>query len=215
MEDSDSTSLRVLLPILDLLCLSNIGQSLKICLTVTLVLHCGHSGIGSCGLFIRYPCVSNVWPMRSRDNTTLLERAIRTNDLQLYIYTLTPIIDLFFAMNHLNYARWLSKFQLDLMNVDDSHPGLNAILENGSFSIRRTDKQFSRIPIDLTLEQTVNADASSHLSTMTNNYSARFRWMATNAIRASFVNLIEEMAGLVATKDGTVELQPSRIRHHN
>ena len=91
-----------------------------------------------------------------------LEKAIQTNDLQLYIYTLTPIIDLFFAMSHLNYAKWLSKFQPDLMNLDDTHPGLKAILENGSFSIRRTDKHFSRIPIDWTLEQTVNADASCH-----------------------------------------------------
>ena len=28
--------------------------------------------------------------------------------------TLTPIINLFFSTNHVNYSRWLSKFQLDL-----------------------------------------------------------------------------------------------------
>ena len=72
-----------------------------------------------------------------------------------------------------------------------------------------------RIPIDLTLEQTLNADASCHLSSMTNNYSARLRWTVTKATQASFVNLIEEMAGFVALQDGTVELQPSRIRHVN
>ena len=38
------------------------------------------------------------------------ERAIRTNDINLYIQTLTPITGLFFAMNHVNYCRWLTKF---------------------------------------------------------------------------------------------------------
>ena len=67
-----------------------------------------------------------------------LERAIRTNDIDLYIYSVTPIIDLFFATNHVNYSRWLTKFQLDLLNIDDTHPGLREILEKGVFSVRRT-----------------------------------------------------------------------------
>lgn len=55
------------------------------------------------------------------------ERAIRTNDLGLFIYTLTPIIVLFFATGHINYSRWLTKYQLDLLNIDHSHPGLEEI----------------------------------------------------------------------------------------
>ena len=35
--------------------------------------------------------------------------------------------------------------------------------------------------------------------------------MVTQAMQASFVNLTEEMAGLVATQDGTVELKFSLI----
>ena len=89
-----------------------------------------------------------------------LERAIRTNNIDLYIYSMTRIINLFFATNHVNYSRWLSKFQLDLLTNDDTHPGLRDILEDGVFSVRRTPHQFSRCPVDLTLEQTVNADAT-------------------------------------------------------
>ena len=47
-----------------------------------------------------------------------LERAIRTNDIDLFLHVLTPIINLFVATNHINYSRWLSKFQLDLLNID-------------------------------------------------------------------------------------------------
>ena len=68
-----------------------------------------------------------------------MERAIRTNDIDLFVHALTPI-NLFFATNHINYSRWLSKFQLDLLNIDNTHPGLRGILEGGAFSVRRTNK---------------------------------------------------------------------------
>ena len=122
------------------------------------------------------------------DHYHSLERAIRTNNIDLYIYSMTPIINLFFSTNHVNYSRWLSKFQLDLLNIDDTHPGLRDILEDGVFSVRRTPHQFSRCPVDLTLEQTVNADAASRqtgLVLATNNYCARLRWMLTKSSRAA------------------------------
>ena len=126
------------------------------------------------------------------DHYHSLERAIGTNNIDL-----TPIINLFFSTNHVNYSRWLSKFQLDLVNIDDTHPGLRDILEDGVFSVRRTPHQFSRCPVDLTLEQTVNADAASKqtgLVSATNNYCAWLQWMLTKSSRAAFIGLLREMA---------------------
>lgn len=48
-----------------------------------------------------------------------------------------------------------------MMKMEDSHPGITQYFEKGIISIRRTTKSFSRIPIDLTLEQTINAGAAS------------------------------------------------------
>lgn len=90
-------------------------------------------------------------------------RAVREDDVDLFIYALTSVTDLFFATNRQNYARWMSRYQLDLMNLPATHPGLKEMLADGLFSIRRTDNQFSRLPVDLTLEQTVNADAASRM----------------------------------------------------
>lgn len=56
------------------------------------------------------------------------------------------------------------KYLDNLLKVDQTHPGLFEELENGSFGIKRTDKPFSRQPIDLTLEQTINSDAASKLT---------------------------------------------------
>ena len=45
--------------------------------------------------------------------------------------------------------------------MEDTHPGISEFFENGGISIQRTNKRFSRIAIDLTLEQTINKDAVS------------------------------------------------------
>ena len=45
-----------------------------------------------------------------------------------------------------------------LLRWNESHPVINDDFQNGGFGVERT---FSRSPIDLTLEQTVNADSAS------------------------------------------------------
>ena len=52
-----------------------------------------------------------------------LEHAIRSNDIDLFTYTLMEVIALFFMTNHVNYSRLISKFQLDLLNIDKRIPG--------------------------------------------------------------------------------------------
>lgn len=147
-----------------------------------------------------------------------LERDIWTNDIDLFIYTLTPSIDLFFATAHVNYSCWLTKYHFDLLNMDDTHPGLREILNNGCFTVRRPEHDFSRIPTDVALEQTINADAASRLTgitSFTNDYSARLRWTITKATRASFITLLQEMARLITKEDFTLELHLRRIQQDN
>jgi hypothetical protein len=45
--------------------------------------------------------------------------------------------------------------------MEETHPGISSMFENGAISVRRTQKNFSGSAIDFTLEQTQNADASS------------------------------------------------------
>ena len=130
---------------------------------------------------------------------------------------MTPIIALFFVTNHVNYSRWLSKFQLDLLNIHNTYPGLREILDQCAFSVRRTDHNFSRLPVDLTLEQTIIEDAASRktgVSSMTNNYNARLRWMLTKAARASFIDKVDDLAAISDKEDVTADLQSSRLRHN-
>lgn len=72
--------------------------------------------------------------------------------------------------------------------------------------------------MDLTLEHTVNADAASRLTgitTFTNDYSARFRWMVTKSTQAAFISQLQEMTGLISKENVTTELRPRRIQRDN
>lgn len=130
----------------------------------------------------------------------LLERAIRTSDVELYKYATYEISAQFFAFNHHNYARWLVRNNNDLMNIENTHPGLLEELKSGAMSIRRTPKTFCRSPIDLTVEQTINANAANRLTGITcftNNLQARQRWSETHSARTAITSSFLESLGLV------------------
>ncbi|OXU31268.1 hypothetical protein TSAR_012170 [Trichomalopsis sarcophagae] len=65
---------------------------------------------------------------------------------------------------HSNDSRWLVKYYDNLLKVEKTHPGLEMQFKNEYFGIKRTNKRFSRSPVDLTLEQIVNAAAAKLLT---------------------------------------------------
>ena len=85
-------------------------------------------------------------------------RSIRIGDFDLYIYCLPKFASLFFALNHQNYARWLVRYHDNLLKLSETHPEVYMDFQEGCFAIKRTQKGFSALPIDLTLEQTINAE---------------------------------------------------------
>ena len=75
----------------------------------------------------------------------------------------------------------------NLLMLNESHPDIE--FQNGGFGVKRTSNNFSRSPIDLTLEQTVDADAASQrtgIGTFTYSISARQRWSHSQANMVNF-----------------------------
>ena len=108
-----------------------------------------------------------------------LSRSIISGDLELYIHCLPKLAEVFFASNHYNYAKWITKYRENLMSIDFTHPEVQGEFRNGCFSLKRTRKCFLSGPTDLALEQTISTDAASHrtcISSITNSISARKRW---------------------------------------
>lgn len=134
----------------------------------------------------------------------LFEFAIRCSDIDLYIYVAHKMCALFFGLNHQNYARWLTRNLDDFMNIENTHPGLLEDFKNGALSIRRTSKNFCRSAVDLTLEQTINADAANKLkgvTAYTNSLCARQRWSETHTIRTAIITKVLESLHLDKTPE--------------
>ena len=131
-------------------------------------------------------------------------RSVRSGDLDLYLSCLPEITNLFFALNHMNYARWLVRYYDSLIKLPETHPEVNADFKKGWFGIKRTGKPFSSTPIDLTLEQTINADASSQrfgITSMTNSISARQRWAESHFFRTNIISSLLDMLDLKKKED--------------
>lgn len=106
----------------------------------------------------------------------MLNTNIRTGNFELFKYILPKITNLFFLFNRPNYARYLVKYHDNLLKIDETYPGLRDQLKKGSFDVKRTNKNFSRQLVELTLEQTINADAANKLTGIiqnTNSIAAR------------------------------------------
>ncbi len=72
----------------------------------------------------------------------VLNRDMRSNNVQLFASALFHISSLFFSTNYPNYARWMSRYALDLLNIDETYPGLSEVLEGGAFSVCRGNQDF-------------------------------------------------------------------------
>jgi len=133
------------------------------------------------------------------------------NDVNLFIHMLERMCPVFFATNTSNYAKWMKRYHLNLLNMDNTHPGTREDFQNEALSVRCTDKCFSRTPVNLMLEQTINADVMSRLTGITAftlSVSARKRWMITRTAQISIVgHLLKKKDVHKDTKRTHVDLQ--------
>lgn len=141
-------------------------------------------------------------------------RSIRTNDIELFIDSLWDMVDFFFIYNQPNYARWTLKFLSNLIDEKNEGSYFWEELSKCGLGVKRTKNKFSRSPVDLTLEQTINADSADGLkgiSHFTNSIGARQRWAYTHAIRTKIISTLLLNVGLTRQDDVTPELRKSRM----
>ena len=142
-------------------------------------------------------------------------RAYRTNNLEMYTYALEKMIPAFFSGKRLNYARWMTIYLVKLLNIGTESPDIKHALSQGGLGIKRSTNSFSRVPVDMALEQTVNADAASRFTGITafaNSESARSRWMITRSLRSEIVGRLLESSGIIKAPDSKHDLEEGRIK---
>ncbi|XP_032457827.1 uncharacterized protein LOC116417096 isoform X1 [Nasonia vitripennis] len=149
------------------------------------------------------------------DYYLMFTRSIRIGDFALFKEVIPKMANLFFMFNQGNYSRWLLKYHDNLLKVEETHPDLGIQFKNGYFGVKRTNKKFSRSPVDLTLEQTVNADAARRLTGVThftNSINARQRWSKSHSIRSTLISYTYEEIGLKKAQDITGDVEKHQIK---
>ncbi|KAJ8670310.1 hypothetical protein QAD02_001569 [Eretmocerus hayati] len=149
-------------------------------------------------------------------NILMLERAIRTSDFELLMYVLPKFTDVFFAFNHQNYARYLSLYHDNLMNIDHTHPGLKATMIR-SLGVRRNDKDFGKQDYDYVLETTINNESANKMTGtrhIMNNLGALQRWTDSHTLRTDIIAYTTKKLQLQSKEDVTFELRPCTLKKH-
>ena len=126
------------------------------------------------------------------------------------------ITNYFFTFNQPNYARWLVQYHDNLLMLSETHKDVHDEFMKGCFGIKRIkkafSKYFSRLPIDLTLEQTVNVNAVSKKTAIpyfTNSVSARQLWADSHFVRMKVLS--EVLNKLDMTTDASQDVKPNQI----
>lgn len=65
-----------------------------------------------------------------------LTRSIRVGYLELFISCLPKMSNIFFALHHPNYARWMIKFHDELLKLGETHPEVYREFKKVSFCAR-------------------------------------------------------------------------------
>ena len=84
-----------------------------------------------------------------------LVRAFREANFALYVDAIQQILPSLFAMDHINYARWLAVHYRDLQVLSSRHPDVYKHISDGAFVVHKIKGAFS-IALDHAHEQ-VNA----------------------------------------------------------
>lgn len=95
------------------------------------------------------------WSITLKLEMLLLQfvRSIRSTDFSLYKESMNKLLPWFFAMDHTNYARWLSIHLYDMLDLPRTNPTVNQYFDAGRFVITKTKRRFSSIGIDHAHEQ--------------------------------------------------------------
>ena len=72
-----------------------------------------------------------------------MNRSLREVDLHGYISCLPKFTNVFFALNHPNYARWTVKYRNSLLSLEETHSETFREYQDSMFSINRITKPFS------------------------------------------------------------------------
>ena len=158
---------------------------------------CENTMSGACGKTAKF------WMIYCHlvDLYLLFHGAMKTCDVDLFTYVLHDMSKIFFTTNHQNYAKWMTRYSLELLNIDLP---MRIMLINGGLSVQRSKNHFSGVGVDMASEQMINGEAKSKLKgiiAFVDVNTAVNRWLITSSMRTEIVNKVLNIAGLGPNDD--------------
>ena len=128
-----------------------------------------------------------------------LVRAFREANFDMYVQSVRDLLPWMFAMDHGNYARWLSVHYRDMCILFSKHPDVYNHFQEGCFTVHKTSRRFSSTALDHAHEQ-VNAEVKGDGGAvgLTENPAALRRWMVAGP---EIAQMIQELEGDNSTTD--------------
>lgn len=120
------------------------------------------------------------------------------------------MVDFFFALNQ-PYARWALLYVSNLIDLYNHNSSLVHEFRRGAFEIKSTNANSARSPVDLTLEQIINTDASNQLTDNLAVDSISQWWALSHSMKAKILPSVKEDIGLTKKNDTSHSLRKSKM----
>ena len=137
----------------------------------------------------------------------------RTGNWDGYLETIYQFLPYCFSLNRNKYARNLSYFYLDMIDLEKRNPDAHAYLKNGGFTGSSTGLTHSNIPMDQTIETTINrfSKSTGGINGKTENQGACEKWVRLNHYLCALKEHMDKKVGNVRTFQH-VEFGENRMR---
>ena len=143
-----------------------------------------------------------------------LLRASREGNWHLHLSAISKMIPWCFAYDRVNYARYLPAYLTKMYSLKEKHPEVYNIFCNGGFSVQLADQNpFGRIPVDQTIEMTINKDTQTAGGTtkFSKKSGAVSRFYLTAEYRSGFLANLRDITNTSRSSLNHSDLQRPRI----
>ena len=142
-------------------------------------------------------------------------RSFREGNWSLHTNCVHGVLPFMFACQRQNYAWSLSYYYSEMCQLPANHPDVFNAFCNGEFAVRRSGKAFAALPVDQTIEQTLNKHSKSAggIIGFSHRESVTHKWILLAHARAAGAGACLSMAGLIdGSEDTHKEQKPKWIQ---
>ena len=124
-------------------------------------------------------------------------KAERTGNWKLHLTAMAAMVPHFFAMDRINYARWLPVYLSDMNMLETRHTEVYKEFINRNHSVSHSKQPFAQVWTDMALEQSINLDSKSKggIIGMSTKEDPVDRWFLTIHDRAAMTQAFKAMCG--------------------